>query len=50
MSCSVSAPIRTSTRLVEGGPQDELKTVWEDGHFVKEYTFAEVRTNLGHIV
>lgn len=35
---------------LEGGPQDELKTVWEDGHFVKEYTFAEVRKNLGHIV
>jgi nicotinamide phosphoribosyltransferase len=30
--------------FVEG---DLLETVWEDGHFVKEYTFDEVRKNSG---
>ncbi len=27
--------------------RDELKTVWKDGKFVKEYTFDEVRRNTG---
>jgi len=34
----------------EGSEVDFLQTVWEDGHFVKEYTFAEIRERLGHIV
>ena len=28
---------------------DHLETVWENGKFVKEQTFAEVRAQLGHI-
>jgi len=31
---------------VEGTEADLLTTVWEDGKFVKEYSFAEVRENL----
>jgi len=31
---------------LEGTDADMLKTVWEDGQFVKEYTFDEVRKNL----
>ncbi len=34
---------------VEGTSADALQTVWEDGEFVKECTFAEVRARLGHI-
>lgn len=34
---------------VEGSKQDKLETVWEDGEFVKEYTFAEIRERLGHV-
>lgn len=34
---------------IETTPQDELQTVWEDGKFVKEYTFAEIREALGHV-
>lgn len=34
----------------EGTEFDQLRTVWEDGKFVKTQTFAEVRANLGHIV
>lgn len=33
----------------EGTPADKLETVWEDGKFLKEFTFAEVRANVGHI-
>lgn len=33
----------------EGSEVDFLETVWEDGKFLKEYTFAEVRETLGHI-
>lgn len=29
---------------------NELEVVWEDGNLVKEYSFADVRANLGHIV
>ncbi len=35
---------------LEGSDRDELKVVWEDGKFLKEFTYAEVRANLGHIV
>lgn len=31
---------------LEGGPDDMLTTVWQDGEFVKRYSFAEVRENL----
>lgn len=34
---------------LEGTEADKLQVVWENGEFVKEYTFAEVRANLGHI-
>lgn len=34
---------------IEGTEYDQLQTVWEDGKFVKEYTFAEVRERLGHL-
>lgn len=35
---------------LEGTEDDQLQTVWEDGKFVKEYTFSEIRETLGHIV
>lgn len=35
---------------LENTEVNHLEVVWEDGKFVKEYTFAEVRANLGHIV
>jgi len=34
---------------IEGGDFDHLNTVWEDGKFLVEHTFAEVRARLGHI-
>lgn len=34
----------------EGTPADQLEVVWEDGNLVKEYSFADVRKNLGNIV
>ncbi|UVG35230.1 nicotinate ribosyltransferase [Microbacterium phage Cece] len=35
--------------VMEGSPYDHLETVWEDGKFVKRYTFDEVRERVGHI-
>lgn len=32
--------------MLEGGPEDMLTTVWEDGKFVKLYSFEEIRENL----
>lgn len=31
---------------IEGSNMDMLQTVWKDGKFIKEYSFAEVRENL----
>lgn len=36
-------------RDLEGSEADFLETVWEDGEFVKKYSYADVRANLGHI-
>lgn len=34
----------------EESRDDQLDTVWEDGKFVREDTFAEVRARLGHVL
>lgn len=40
---------RMDVSEIEGTEYDHLETVWEDGTFVKEHTFADVRKTLGHI-